>query len=353
MVYQALIYGLCGGSLFLLSLLLMFNLPKVNKQANLFLGICSFFLSCVFIQLLLDAVNAEEQTPLLFFLEFGRWAILPCFFVALNLYISPEKPYTHYLIHFLPTLFLFPILTGNYTLPAFGVYVIRYFLYFQLLLYAVWSNFLLKQHRLSVEKFTSQAGNIDLNWIQKLLGILFLLGVLSFSGRFFPLFSPIVDALYLLCIVQYSYYALSQTAIYPVSNNQVPVIKEAVISKDKERLTADQVSLFKERLLEMMKQDQPYLDPTINLPILAEQVGLSVHELSYVLNTGIGLSFYQFINGYRIRHARQLLENTANEDYSIYEISIRSGFNSKTTFYTAFKQEVGMTPKHYLQQIQQ
>src|SRR5690606_14701966 len=121
MVYQALIYGLCGGSLFLLSLLLMFNLPKVNKQANLFLGICSFFLSCVFIQLLLYAVNAEEQTPLLFFLEFGRWAILPCFFVALNLYISPEIHYTHYLILFLPTLSIFPLLTANLMMPSFMI----------------------------------------------------------------------------------------------------------------------------------------------------------------------------------------------------------------------------------------
>ncbi len=120
--------------------------------------------------------------------------------------------------------------------------------------------------------------------------------------------------------------------------------------KDKERLTAEQVGFFRERLLNVMDNDKPYLDPTLTLPLLADKIGLSVHALSYVLNTGVDLNFYQFINAYRIRHAQQLLAENTRNNYTIQEIFIRSGFNSKTTFYMAFKQVVGMTPKQYLQQ---
>src|SRR5690606_28191120 len=349
MVYKTLMYGLCGGSLWLLSFLLFFNLPKVNKKANLFLGICSFFLASVFIQLLLEGLNLHGNVMLLSFLECGRWAILPSFFVAINLYTSPDQSPYKYFLHFIPTLLLIPLLPSGYVLPGFVVYVIRYFLYIQFVVYGVWSYALLRKHRGLLKKISADFHDVDLQWVLNIWWGILLLGVLSLVARFVPLLSPLVDGVYLVGILFFSYYALSQMAIYQFVDKQVPVIKAAVLCKDKERLTAEQVRFFKERLLNLMDNDRPYLDPTLTLPLLADKMGLSVHELSYVLNTGVDLNFYQFINGYRIRYAQQLLRENTRNDYSIQEIFIRSGFNSKTTFYTAFKQEVGMTPKQYLQ----
>ncbi|NGM64352.1 helix-turn-helix domain-containing protein [Sphingobacterium sp. SGR-19] len=352
MAYQALIYGLCGGILLLLSLLLLSNLPKVNKRANIFLGICSFFLCSVFVQLLLENSNYLENAMLLASLEFGRWAIFPCFFIAIQLYLSPDQPYKKYAIHFVPTLILVPLLWSPYTLPDVLRYVIRYFLYGQLLVYGVWSYVLLYKHRLLLNTFSTSPGAIDLRWIMNIWWVILFLGIMSLVTRFFPLVSLLIDSSYVVGILFFSYYALSQTAIYPVRDEQVPVIKAAVLSKDKERLTMEQVQFFKERLQDLMDKDQPYLDPLLSLPHLAERIGLSIHELSYVLNTGIDSNFYQFINGYRIRYAQQLLKDNILNGYSIQEISIRSGFNSKTTFYTSFKQEVGMTPKRYLLKVE-
>lgn len=349
MIYKILIYGLCGGSLFLLALLLLFNQPKANKRANLFLGICSFFLSSVFIQLLLESVNILEQISLLYFLEFGRWAILPCFFVAINLYIAPDQLPFKYFLHFIPTLLLILLLPGGYVLPGLVVYTIRYFLYIQFLIYGIWTYVLLRKHRALLKKISAEVFEVDLQWVLNIWwGILFL-GLLSFIVRFVPSLSPLTDGCYLIGVLFFCYHALSQTAIYQLEDKEVSIIKAAVSCKDKERLTAGQVGFFKERLLYLMDSDKPYLNPTLTLPLLADKIGLSVHELSYVLNTGVDLNFYQFINGYRIRYAKKLLKENTQNDYSIQEIFIRSGFNSKTTFYTAFKQIVGMTPKQYLQ----
>ncbi|MBD1425579.1 AraC family transcriptional regulator [Sphingobacterium arenae] len=350
MIYKILIYGLCGGSLFLLALLLLFNQPKANKGANLFLGICSFFLSSVFIQLLLESVNMLEQVALLYFLEFGRWAILPCFFVAINLYISPDQLPFKYFLHFTPTLLLILLLPGGYDLPNFVVYTIRYFLYIQFLLYGIWTYVLLRRHRALLKKISADVHDVDLQWVLNIWWGMLFLGVCSLVVRFVPSLSPLMDGFYLVGVLAFCYYALSQTAIYQLVDSEVPVIKAAILCKDKERLTAGQVGFFKERLLSLMDSDKPYLDSTLTLPLLADKIGLSVHELSYVLNTGVDLNFYQFINGFRIRYAKKLLKENTQNDYSIQEIFIRSGFNSKTTFYTAFKQIVGMTPKQYLQQ---
>ncbi|TYR36641.1 AraC family transcriptional regulator [Sphingobacterium phlebotomi] len=351
MIYKILVYGLCGGSLFLLTLLLLFNQPKANKGANLFLGICSFFLSSVFIQLLLESVTLlEPVVPLLYFLEFGRWAILPCFFVAINLYISPDQSPFKYFWHFIPTLILIALLPGGYVLPNFVIYTIRYFLYIQFLLYGIWTYVLLRKHRALLKNISADFHEVDLQWVLNIWWGILLLGVLSLIVRFTPSLSPLMDSFYLVGVLFFCYYALSQTAIYQLVDKEVAIIKEAVLCKDKERLTVEQVSFFKERLLNLMDRDKLYLDPTLTLPLLADKIGLSVHELSYVLNTGMDLNFYQFINGYRICYAKQLLRENTRNDYRIQEIFIRSGFNSKTTFYTAFKQEVGMTPKQYLQQ---
>lgn len=348
MAYQLLIYGLCGGSLFLLSLLLLFNFPKVNRRANSFLAICSFFLSSVFVQLLLETSNISEYTVFLPFLEFGRWAIFPCFFVAIQLYISPNQSYKQYTVHFVPTIILWFLLWSPFSLPDVFRYIIRYFLYGQFLVYGIWSFVLLYKHELFVRTFSANPKEINLRWIRNVwLGIL-LLVISSLILHFFLSISPLIDSLYLIGVLFFCYHALSQTAIYPVADKQVPVIKAAIQSKDKERLTAEQIQFFKERLLQLMNKEQLYLDSQLNLPYLADKVGLSVHELSYVLNTGINLNFYQFINGYRVRYARQLLIDNIKNNYTIQEITFRAGFNSKTTFYTAFKQEVGMTPKQYL-----
>ena len=49
-----------------------------------------------------------------------------------------------------------------------------------------------------------------------------------------------------------------------------------------------------------------FLDPYLTLPLLSSEIGISTHELSYVLNNGIGKNFYQFINQMRTDEAKTL-----------------------------------------------
>ncbi|GAB5454788.1 MAG: AraC family transcriptional regulator [Henriciella sp.] len=99
------------------------------------------------------------------------------------------------------------------------------------------------------------------------------------------------------------------------------------------------------RLVEHVKTEQPYLDPDLTLAELSDQVAMIPREVSELLNQSLGLHFFDFINGHRIDYAKELLLTEPSQ--SILDILLASGFNSKSSFNTAFKKQVGMTPSAF------
>lgn len=102
------------------------------------------------------------------------------------------------------------------------------------------------------------------------------------------------------------------------------------------------------RLLEHVETQQPYLDPELTIAGLSDQIAMTPREVSELLNQSLGLHFFDFVNGHRIRHAQRRLID--RPDQSILEILLESGFNSKSSFNTAFKKHVGMTPSAFRKQ---
>lgn len=99
------------------------------------------------------------------------------------------------------------------------------------------------------------------------------------------------------------------------------------------------------RLQEAMENDRPYLNPDLSLSALAEQVGMVSRDVSALLNQHLGVHFFDFVNGYRVRDAQSML--LAHKSRSVLEVLHAVGFNSKSSFNTAFKKHTGMTPSAY------
>lgn len=125
--------------------------------------------------------------------------------------------------------------------------------------------------------------------------------------------------------------------------------KTAVNKYAKSGLTGDQLRTYKHRLDEIMQTQHEYLRPDLTLPKLAQTVGCSVNILSQVINAGFGTSFFDYLNRYRIEHARDLLARSNAESNAILQIAFTVGFNSNSAFYSAFRKYVGMTPAQYRQ----
>ena len=105
---------------------------------------------------------------------------------------------------------------------------------------------------------------------------------------------------------------------------------------------------FKEltsKLNYLMDKEEIFTDEYISLPILAQKVNLSQHQLSQFLNEKKGESFSSFINKYRIKKAKKML--LENPEEKILSIAYDVGFQSKSTFNAAFVKFADMTPHEF------
>jgi AraC-like DNA-binding protein len=115
----------------------------------------------------------------------------------------------------------------------------------------------------------------------------------------------------------------------------------------KSGLNAVQLSDYKDRLEDIMLEQQAYLRSDLTLPRLADTVGCSVNHLSQVINAGFEMSFFDYLNQHRIRHAKGLLGDLDDRNGAILNVAFTVGFNSNSAFYAAFKKCVGQTPAQY------
>ncbi|HYQ57732.1 MAG TPA: helix-turn-helix domain-containing protein [Draconibacterium sp.] len=100
-----------------------------------------------------------------------------------------------------------------------------------------------------------------------------------------------------------------------------------------------------------MQEHEPYLDSQMRIKDLAEQTGISSHQISQVLNETFQQNFFEFVNYYRVQKAKVLIKEQTKSSLTYSAIGYEAGFNSKTTFYEAFKKATGTTPARYSESI--
>ncbi len=96
-----------------------------------------------------------------------------------------------------------------------------------------------------------------------------------------------------------------------------------------------------------MQNQKPYLNPTLTIQDLANGLEIPVREVSILINHHLNQHFFDFVNEYRIQHAMEILKDTAKKQFTVLEILYEVGFNSKSSFNTAFKKYAHLTPTQY------
>ncbi len=102
-------------------------------------------------------------------------------------------------------------------------------------------------------------------------------------------------------------------------------------------------------LLTKMSTERPYLQASLTMRRLADQMGVHYNHLSQVINDKLGRTAKDFINGYRVEAAAKHLADS-RERRSIMDIAYECGFYSKSVFNAAFKKEFSVTPSEYREQ---
>ena len=128
---------------------------------------------------------------------------------------------------------------------------------------------------------------------------------------------------------------VAETVVEPQSVAEQPVEPEP------EELKLQQEAAFAERMYLLFEKEHVYLNPRLRLSELATLLGTNRTYLSQYFNQNCESTFYDFVNDYRIHHAKLLLHST---DDTLETIAMNSGFNSLSTFRRAFVQREGMSP---------
>lgn len=107
----------------------------------------------------------------------------------------------------------------------------------------------------------------------------------------------------------------------------------------------DNLKKIFDRLLQTLEKEKIYTNPTLSLSETAEQVNSNDKYVSAAISEYANMNYSNFINFYRINEAKRLIYE--NGHFNLNDVMYACGFNSRTTFYNAFKKHTGMSPKQF------
>ncbi|MEW7279691.1 helix-turn-helix transcriptional regulator [Aquimarina sp. 2201CG1-2-11] len=219
--------------------------------------------------------------------------------------------------------------------------------------------------------YHSNTDSVHLGWIKKMLigalsivgvDILFTIGELIWGALSWNSFYLIATGI-VFVLVYLGYHGLMQSRVlvpnflFDKHNSIEEDRKEPVISiEENEEKTQPfynetEVQDLKQLLIHLMENEKPFLDPDLSLRSLAKLLEVKEKKLSAFLNQYLDISFYTYINEYRVNEVKEKLSDPANNHLKILAIAYDCGFNSKTSFNRIFKNTVGTSPSLYKKQF--
>lgn len=299
----------------------------------------------------------------------------PLLFLYIKFMTNPERKFNWLsLIHFIPFLVFFIVsvifrerhllkdLRNFFEPDRFISLRISYSIIFFLsvTVYSILSFVEIRKHQKNLKNLVSYtSGVITLNWLKVLaisyysaFFILFILGGLNMTGNIIP-FDPYFVVFFFITLFSfvYSFYGIKQPVIF---GDQI--IIDHSDKKDNEKysrsgLRNDQAETYLNRLIHIMETQKPYLNRNLSIQDLADLTKIPRHHITQVLNEKHERNFFTFINEYRVSEVISRFKDPQNNKYTILAIAYDSGFNSKTTFNSIFKNITGVTPSEYREKM--
>lgn len=111
------------------------------------------------------------------------------------------------------------------------------------------------------------------------------------------------------------------------------------------KIETEEVNTILEKIQIAVDSKHIYKNPNLTLSLLAQEIKIRPQLLSQFINDNMNKSYTQFINEYRIEEAKKILKQGINLKMEV--VAEHCGFNSTSTFYSAFKKITGTTPVNY------
>ncbi len=237
------------------------------------------------------------------------------------------------------------------------VYII---LHLQVLSYLVASFVLVARYRKLYLENYSDTKWFNHRWLFQLvlfLSIDFLVSTLKNTSLFLSrseLYENIavatnLMALGLICWIVFK--ALCYPELFKGVNSGTRLAKQLAKKNDANNQLTEKESNLLEALKHYMEQNEPYTNPSLSISDLAKHLQVPSKELSILINHKIHKHFFDFVNEYRIEKAKSIFKENLDERLTVLEVLYEVGFNSKSSFNTAFKKHTGLTPTQFRHQL--
>lgn len=340
-----------------------------QSQANRILVVSFVIIATVKIDQLYQMLGGVEALPAYAFIFIPvQWLLTPSLYFFVVAKINGEFAFGRkQLLHLLPALASLAYLSTTYFfLPLEGK--IAYLESGQLqnpvnalliplasdliqLGYLVAAQRRLAHYGVTLRNWFSRVDDEDIAWIRRVITIWMAIFVghmlFTVSVRIFEWYGlalAVLDGLNVAHLLMVN--ALMMLTVV----GQFTVLAPAPVTVAKQKYAASGTTSEERRALfaraqQDMQDHARYLDMDLTLGELAAAIGATPRDLSEAINGEGGVSFYDFVNRYRVAAARKLLLEEPGE--RILDIAYQSGFNTKSTFNKAFKAETGQSPSEF------
>lgn len=198
----------------------------------------------------------------------------------------------------------------------------------------VFTLFMIPRYNRYIKNFFSYEENINLTWLYSILGCFCFLILLWIINCIF--LTNIINSIYMVGSL------LTWMLIGYFLNKHENVIEEVSSSSAKDTLeNQNEIGVL---VHEAFVTNKLYLNPKLKLSDVAKHIGTNRTYLSNYFNKEMGTTFFDYINNLRLLHSEKLLLET---DYTLFQISEESGFNSISTFRRAFEQKHNCSPASF------
>ena len=218
--------------------------------------------------------------------------------------------------------------------------------------YSILSIIKVHRHRMNLKnEFSTLDSYKRISWLLFILVvyILYWLGILTLGIlNYFKItdeiilnfnYSVLLGLLYIL-----GFYGLKQELIF----SEKPYDESDGNGKYKySRLQEKYKKEVQKKISTYFEKEKPYLDSELTIGTLASRLNIPRHVITEVLNTTFNRNFYQYVNEYRVEAVKHMLSDPKKNFLSIEAIGYECGFNSKSTFFSVFKNITGKTPTQF------
>ncbi len=131
---------------------------------------------------------------------------------------------------------------------------------------------------------------------------------------------------------------------FPSKNENIPKRKNILDEKEISKIQNLVDSFFEEK--------KGHRRPELSLSILANEINTTTNKLSWILNNIYKKTFYELVNEYRVEDFSKKICQNKHKEFTLISIAFEVGFNSKSTFYKAFKEITNVTPSEYIRKVE-